>query len=133
MINFSTPLRSQQVLTPLGSEQTTSLLVVLIFGNEKLYAQPQRPPGALARENRKITRFAGGESTGICAAVLSWQPEGRLSYHTAAAGPGPVLMAESFSAIIYPLTATGTGLKRLYRGRVHCTGRCPRDGIELCA
>lgn len=30
MINFSTPLRGQQVLTPLGSEQTTSLLVVLI-------------------------------------------------------------------------------------------------------
>ena len=33
MINFSTPLRGQQVLTPLGSEQTTSLLVVLIFAS----------------------------------------------------------------------------------------------------
>ena len=30
MIIFSTPSRGQQVLTPLGSEQTTSLLVVLI-------------------------------------------------------------------------------------------------------
>ena len=30
MIFFSTPSRGQQVLTPLGSEQTTSLLVVLI-------------------------------------------------------------------------------------------------------
>ena len=30
MIIFSTPFRGQQVLTPLGSEQTTSLLVVLI-------------------------------------------------------------------------------------------------------
>ena len=31
MIFFSTPSRGQQVLTPLGSEQTTSLLVVLII------------------------------------------------------------------------------------------------------
>ena len=31
MIIFSTPSRGQQVLTPLGSEQTTSLLVVLII------------------------------------------------------------------------------------------------------
>ena len=30
MIIFSAPSRGQQVLTPLGSEQTTSLLVVLI-------------------------------------------------------------------------------------------------------
>ena len=30
MIIFSTPSRGQQVLTPLGVEQTTSLLVVLI-------------------------------------------------------------------------------------------------------
>lgn len=30
MIFFSTPSRGQQVLTPLGSAQTTSLLVVLI-------------------------------------------------------------------------------------------------------
>ena len=30
MIFFSTPFRGQQVLTPLGSEQTTSLLVVMI-------------------------------------------------------------------------------------------------------
>lgn len=32
MIFFSTPSRGQQVLTPLGSAQTTSLLVVLICG-----------------------------------------------------------------------------------------------------
>ena len=31
MIFFSTPSRGQQVLTPLGSEQTTSLLVVMII------------------------------------------------------------------------------------------------------
>ena len=31
MIFFSTPSRGQQVLTPLGSAQTTSLLVVMIF------------------------------------------------------------------------------------------------------
>ena len=43
MIFFSTPSRGQQVLTPLGSAQTTSLLVVLICGtliviHYKLYA-----------------------------------------------------------------------------------------------
>ena len=32
MIIFSAPSRGQQVLTPLGVEQTTSLLVVLIVG-----------------------------------------------------------------------------------------------------
>lgn len=31
MIIFSAPSRGQQVLTPLGVEQTTSLLVVLIM------------------------------------------------------------------------------------------------------
>ena len=30
MINLGTPFRGQQVLTPLGSEQTTSSLVVMI-------------------------------------------------------------------------------------------------------
>ena len=33
MIIFSAPSRGQQVLTPLGVEQTTSLLVVLIQGS----------------------------------------------------------------------------------------------------
>ena len=33
MIIFSAPSRGQQVLTPLGVEQTTSLLVVLIEEN----------------------------------------------------------------------------------------------------
>ena len=35
MIFFSTPSRGQQVLTPLGSVQTTSKLVVLIVVSEK--------------------------------------------------------------------------------------------------
>ena len=35
MIIFSTPFRGQQALTPLGSEQTTSLLVVLILPNKE--------------------------------------------------------------------------------------------------
>ena len=36
MIFFSTLSRGQQVLTPLGSEQTTSLLVVLILEGKNL-------------------------------------------------------------------------------------------------
>ena len=36
MIIFSAPSRGQQVLPPLGSEQTTSLLVVLIVGEPRL-------------------------------------------------------------------------------------------------
>ena len=44
MIFFSTPSRGQQVLTPLGSEQTTSLLVVLIvfLDKEKLLFYQRR-------------------------------------------------------------------------------------------
>ena len=37
MIIFSTPFRGQQVLTPLGSEQTTSLLVVLIMFGKSVF------------------------------------------------------------------------------------------------
>ena len=38
MIIFSAPSRGQQVLTPLGVEQTTSLLVVLIYCKESIPA-----------------------------------------------------------------------------------------------
>ena len=52
MIIFSAPSRGQQVLTPLGVEQTTSLLVVLISSDflQRKSGSPAvigGPPGAL--------------------------------------------------------------------------------------
>ena len=47
MIFFSTPSRGRQVLTPLGVEQTTSLLVVLIV------AFSMRKPPVLPGVNKK--------------------------------------------------------------------------------
>ena len=57
MIIFSTPFRGQQVLTPLGSEQTTSLLVVLIVLAET--GSPLTRPGKFAADSgmpRRISR-----------------------------------------------------------------------------
>ena len=67
MIIFSAPSRGQQVLTPLGSEQTTSLLVVLIFS-----------PGAPSRMGRARWREQGG---GV--------PLGAGGIHFRRAGPIP--------------------------------------------
>ena len=80
MIFFSTLSRGQQVLTPLGSEQTTSLLVVLILNSRMVFAEKTFFVCKRRLRNRKVfpvktresNRAAGSERFGssVCMLVI---------------------------------------------------------------
>ena len=56
MIKFSIPSRGQQVLTPLGFEQTTSFLVVLIARSHQLRCK-KKPPPVMAGARKKVLKL----------------------------------------------------------------------------
>ena len=63
MIIFSAPSRGQQVLTPLGVEQTTSLLVVLIcpaLGGGSTYPTGGRGSYGASGRSAPLPRLPGG-------------------------------------------------------------------------